>query len=246
MLLSLSDTEQLWLLALLAVWAGLLFGGFIVGKMNEDETHRIPTRARMGSSIALVVAGWSWWIIAQDSDWQQLALFIAIGMSFGFLGDLFMAGLIPIGENAVLGGIGAFGIGHIAYIIGLVGHGNDYGLDDSTKRWGALVVWLIIGAVMWFLVVYRGAKEREFVHMAALPYALLLAATTAFATGLALQSGTFTLLAVGGALFLLSDLILAAQLFNELHFRAIGDVVWLIYGPGQMLIVYAVAFSVMF
>jgi hypothetical protein len=246
MLLSLSDTEQIWLLALLVVWVGLLFGGFIVGKENEDQTHRTPTKARMGSSIALVVAGWSWWIIAQDSDWQQLALLLAIGMSFGFLGDLFMAGLIIGGENRVLGGIGAFGIGHVAYIIGLVGYGNDYGLDDSTKRWGALVVWLIVGAVSWYFVVYRGAKEREIVHIVALPYALLLAATTAFATGLALQSGTFTLLAVGGALFLFSDLILAAQLFNDLHFRNIGDAVWFIYGPGQMLIVYAVAFSAMF
>ena len=47
-------------------------------------------------------------------------------------------------------------------------------------------------------------------------------------------------LAIGGALFLLSDLILAARLFNEVHFPLIGDVIWLTYGPAQMLIVYSV------
>ena len=75
-------------------------------------------------------------------------------------------------------------------------------------------------------------------HWAALPYALLLASTAGFATGLALQDATLLPLALGAALFLLSDLILAAQLFNHLHFPLIGDVIWLTYGPGQMLIVY--------
>jgi hypothetical protein len=33
------------------------------------------------------------------------------------------------------------------------------------------------------------------------------------------------------------------QLFNGWHFRGIGDVVWLTYGPGQMLIVAGVFFA---
>jgi hypothetical protein len=53
------------------------------------------------------------------------------------------------------------------------------------------------------------------------------------------QPPVFLPLAVGAALFLLSDLILAAELFNGLHFPLIGDVVWLTYGPAQMLIVYS-------
>jgi hypothetical protein len=64
------------------------------------------------------------------------------------------------------------------------------------------------------------------------------------ATGLALQQGQFTWLAIGAALFLISDLILAAQLFNDLSFPLIGDVIWLTYGPGQMLIVYSAATAV--
>ena len=48
-----------------------------------------------------------------------------------------------------------------------------------------------------------------------------------------------TLLAVGAALFLLSDLILAFGMFRESLTRSI-DWVWLTYGPGQMLIVFSV------
>jgi hypothetical protein len=46
-------------------------------------------------------------------------------------------------------------------------------------------------------------------------------------------------LAIGAALFLLSDLILAGELFSGLKFPLIGDVIWLTYGPAQALIVYA-------
>jgi hypothetical protein len=67
-----------------------------------------------------------------------------------------------------------------------------------------------------------------------------LATTLAFAINLSFVDRTFSLMILGSFLFLISDLILAAQLFNRLHFKYISDVVWLLYGPGQMLIVFAV------
>jgi hypothetical protein len=79
------------------------------------------------------------------------------------------------------------------------------------------------------------------IHWIALPYALLLATTAGLATGLALADGRFLLLALGAALFLLSDLILAGEMFSGLTFPFIGDVIWLTYGPAQMLIVYTTA-----
>jgi hypothetical protein len=79
--------------------------------------------------------------------------------------------------------------------------------------------------------------------MAALLYALLLAGTAGVATGLALQTPAFIPVAVGAALFLASDLILAGELFNGLSFPLIGDVVWLTYGPAQALIVYGTALA---
>jgi hypothetical protein len=78
------------------------------------------------------------------------------------------------------------------------------------------------------------------VHWVALPYALLLASTAGLGSGLAIQDRRFIPLALGGALFLLSDLILAGDMFSDLFFRLIGDVVWLTYGPAQMLIVYSI------
>jgi hypothetical protein len=144
-----------------------------------------------------------------------------------------------------LGGIGAFGIGHIFYIIAILRFSNAVGLNNPQVRWGALAVWLLIGLIGWSVMVFRG-QEATVLHWAALPYALLLASTAGLGTGLALQSSLFVGLALGGGLFLLSDLILAGEMFSGLKFKSIGDVIWLTYGPGQMLIVYSVASALRF
>ena len=181
-----------------------------------------------------------------DDDRQPLAFFIAMGMTFGFLGDVFMAKLLISDDNATLGGIGAFGIGHVFYIIGLVRFGNKFGLDDKNKRQKALTTCLVIGAMSWFIIVFLGAEERSILHFAALPYALLLSSTFGIACGLAWQKPVFAILALGAGLFLFSDLLLAADLFNDFHFWGIVDIVWLTYGPGQMLIVFTMVFGEMF
>ena len=74
-----------------------------------------------------------------------------------------------------------------------------------------------------------------------MPYALLLATTAGLALGLALQQAAFFPLALGAFLFLFSDLILAGALFGGREWPLHHDIVWLTYGPGQMLIVYSIA-----
>lgn len=203
----------------------------------------------MGSSAALVLAAWAWFALARsrtaaagdtgdpDRTAPDFPLLVALGMTAGFAGDLILAGLLPGGEN-VLAGIAAFGIGHVLYITAIMRWAGRRGYDDPRIRWTSFAAWWVIGAAAWYLVVFRG-QEATVLHWAALPYALLLAGTCGAATGLAAQVRAFVPMAVGAALFLASDLILAAQLFNDVDFRLIGDVIWLTYGPGQMLIVYA-------
>lgn len=230
------------LLLLAALWAALLFGGFILGKRWDDNTRRMPAWTRMASSLVLVIAGWYWYFVARETEAVRYALPVAIGMTFGLIGDLFMAKLVTRSEQYVLGGIGAFGLGHIAYIIAFLSYGDYIGATDN--RITAWLVWLLIGAVGWYVAVYRGQSERGVLHYAALPYALLLASTAGVATGLALNEAAFAPLAVGCALFLLSDLLIAARLFNGVFFPLIDDVVWLTYGPAQMLIVFSVGVAV--
>ncbi|NOX61604.1 MAG: lysoplasmalogenase [Chloroflexi bacterium] len=237
-MMNLAPYQRFWLLALWIGWAALLFGGFLFGRWDAAEQRRMPLWTRMFSSAALVLAAWSLFIFTRQTPLAHFSLFIALGMTLGLLGDLFMAQVLPA-PNRVMAGIAAFGFGHIFYIIALLGFGNRFGLADPMARWAAWLAWMAVAVVGWYILVFRG-QETSALHWAALPYALLLASTAGVATGLALQAPLLTPLALGAALFLLSDLILAGQLFSGLRFPFIGDVVWLTYGPGQMLIVFSV------
>lgn len=230
------------LIALFVVWAMLLFGGYVFGRPSRAAERRMPTWTRMASSCVLVLAGWVFLVISQGSGLGSFPLFIAVGMTLGFIGDLFMARLIPVREH-VLGGMAAFGLGHVAYITAGLGLAGTLGLTAAAPRVVAWLAWLLIGGVAWYFVVLRGQKPTP-LHWAALPYSLLLASTAGVATGLALQDARLIPLAIGAALFLVSDLVLAANLFAGRSFKRINsdDVVWLTYGPGQCLIVYSTAF----
>jgi hypothetical protein len=227
------------LLALYAIWALLLFGGFAFGRTTSDRTRRMPTWTRMGSSLMLAVIAWYWYGATRELPVETYALLIAVGMSCGLLGDLVLASVIPL-VQPVLAGMLAFGLGHGAYLFATVFLGNQFNLHGSLPRFGMLVLWVLIGLAGWYFFVFRGQRPT-ILHWAALPYALLLASVAGLFTGLALQSVAFVPAAVGAALFLASDLILANQLFNRKSFPLVGDVIWLTYGPGQALIVASIA-----
>src|SRR5689334_3385402 len=104
---SITPEANLLLTSLLIIWAALLFGGFILGKLNAERTRRMPTWTRLASSFVLVIAALTWMVIAVLSgDWQvfqngiptdrivglpevisSYGILIAIGMTLGFIGD---------------------------------------------------------------------------------------------------------------------------------------------------------------
>ncbi len=262
------------LFCLWIIWAVFLFGGGLIGKPDAARTRRMPRWTRMASSLVLVIAAWSYALLYRERVYADAAALIAVGMTFCFIGDLFMAQLILRDDRHILGGIGAFGLGHMAYIaafLRLLSHSQpllDWRMDYSVNELNSVLpqpalngliligCWLF-AAVVWYRVIYRAARERTTLHLAALPYALLLATTVGTALNLTLyawelysvsnanQAALLNLVraavpALGALLFFISDFILAARLFNKAYFRLIDDWVWLTYGPGQMLIVYGV------
>lgn len=226
------------LVFLFALWAVMLFGGFIAGPPPVLGERRMARWTRLGSSLMLVLAGWMLTLVLGGTDLGVYTRLIAIGMTLGLAGDLFMARALP-SRNPVLTGIAAFALCHVAYIVAGLRLAVILDLTASAPRLAAWLAWLLLGAATWYLLIFRGQKP-SILHWASLPYALLLASTAGVATGLALQEGALAALALGAALFLFSDLMIAAKLFAGLSFRhiAMDDLIWLTYGPGQMLIVY--------
>jgi len=236
---SLATWQAVWFWGLLGLWAVLLFGGFVLGNPVAAERRRMPTWTRMASSLTLVLAAWSAYaadVLCWGSAAPELVLGVALGMTFGALGDLLLARVLRT-PQPTLSGMGAFGLGHLAYSGGMLLWARGQGLDVSRGSWVAWLVWLALGVVGWCGCVQRGRRCTT-LHWAALIYAILLANTVGVANALALQRTFLAPLSVGAALFLASDLILAAHLFGGLRHRGLDDLIWLSYGPGQMLIVY--------
>ena len=222
-----SELANVWLLGLLVIWGALLFGS------TERRQMAMATHLRLGSSLTLVVAAWSWYLVARATPAVALfALLVALGMTLGFLGDLLLADALSIPQG-FLAGMAAFALGHLAYITAILS-------QTPQVQWAVEGFALLVGLAGWYLVVFRGGKDVMILRWAALPYALLLATTAGLALGLAIQTSAFLPLAFGAALFLLSDLLVAGEQFGNVRFPHIGDAVWLTYGPAQMLIVYAV------
>jgi uncharacterized membrane protein YhhN len=228
-----SPSASVWLVALLVAWAALLLGSIVVSFRSRQ---RMATWLRLASSAILVLAAWSWYLVARDtSTVAEFALLVALGMTLGFVGDLLLADVLPVTQG-FLAGMGAFALGHIAYIAAILSL-------TPQVQWAVAGIALLVGLVGlagWYAVVFRGGKDAMLLRWAALPYALLLATTAGVATGRAIQMPVFLPLALGAALFLASDLLVAGRHFGRMRFPHIGDTVWLTYGPAQMLIVYAV------
>jgi hypothetical protein len=108
-----------------------------------------------------------------------------------------------------------------------------------TVAWSAWIVWLLLGGLLGYFVV-MGSAQPPVIRRGALGYTLLLASTAGVATGLALQQPLFSGLAVGTALFLVSDLLIALDLFAKRKFPAMNTLIWLTYGPAQALIVTSI------
>jgi len=225
------------LAVLLLVWGLLLAAGVTSQVLDLGLMSRI---GRLGSSAVLVLAGWVWYAVsAGNQRVKPYPMLIALGMTLGFIGDLFNADLIPIPlPDPVLGGIASFALGHVAYMWGIVTFANKHRICTPSDWLKGIIPWQAVGFLGWLAVAFP-AYEKSILVWPALPYSLLLAGTAGCATAMFLGHRKFLGLALGGGLFLLSDLILAFRLFGG-DFPMAGEAVWLTYGPGQMLIVYSI------
>lgn len=227
-----------------ALWGGSLFGGFFEGVLTGRTSPRgahIPGWISLGSSGLLTLIGWSWQRLLRNSPVADFATHIATGMTLGAIGDVLMGRSVPAG-------MGAFSLGHLAYVRGMLRLQTDHGRNSAAVRYGAWGTWLGLGSAMWYAVVGRAQGAVSPLGWAGLGYTLLVASTCGVGWGTALQERRLWPLALGGTLFLLSDAVIAMRIFNPPQFAALprpirGDLVWLTYGPAQALLVHSVVFA---
>jgi uncharacterized membrane protein YhhN len=215
----------------------VLIIAFVFGHYNADRTRRTIKPLRLSTSWILAACAWIIW--AASTTLRTPALLIAVGMTFGALGDLVLAGVIPLPKR-MISGIIVFSIGHLCYIAGFSQTARQLGLSDPFAESLVWVVFVIVAAFLWFFLIYNPAKARV-LNFGSLFYGWLIAMMAGTAAALALSDPRFTLTAVGGALFLISDIILGNRELRDNGWFLVHDVVWVLYITGQALIVLTAA-----
>lgn len=211
----------------------LLLSAFAFGQYNAERTRRTLKPLRLSTSaVAAVIALVAW---LSHSPLANAAPWFLIGMVFGLLGDLTLADVLPM-PNRMIGGIALFGVGHVAYIIGFAQVAATLGLSDPLTGSMFWVVYVLASSFLWVLFINNPTKSRT-LNLGSLIYAWLISVMAGTAGGLAIQDARFVPTAIGGALFLLSDLILGNRELRDNGWFLVHDVVWVIYIAGQALIV---------
>lgn len=219
----------------------LTLGTSLLIDLNVIDDHPpMKLSLRMASSFILVLAA-CFTITKVTQNLRPIAILVALGMFLGFLGDLAMAELIGKGlfPNAAIGGMLFFGLGHLCYISASQVTRRKLQLPANAKWWLAIAAWQVIGFFNWYVVVARSEKHPA-LHYPAFAYGALLAATAGITSALALLNRRFLWVALGAALFLFSDAVIAWEMFQG-STPLLRFLVWATYGPGQMLIVFGFA-----
>lgn len=141
-------------------------------------------------------------------------------LALGGLGDV---ALLGSGAGAFTAGLGAFLTGHVAWVAALRPHSVGVLRRNPLLAAPYVAAWAGLNAYLWS----RTGKDR--IPVAVYSAALLTTALAAADTG---RSDV----AAGGALFLVSDALLALERFADVHLPAHEGIVMATYTTGQALL----------
>jgi uncharacterized membrane protein YhhN len=170
-----------------------------------------------------------WAVVAHNSPalWP-----VALGLTLGALGDWFLA---RRGEAAFLAGMAAFAAGHLAYAAGLLARSAEIGFDGLSGVEGAallVLLGLLISTEVWL------APRTGALRWPVRAYVVMIGAMGIVLVLLPTYHGA-DILQLGGALFILSDLLLAFRLFvvkRKARQNLLSLTLWPVYWSGQALI----------
>jgi len=218
---------------------------FIVGWFGpwrdppEHGTNgRVPRPMRMALSASLVLAAFLIWRRSAP-DVTAYTQWVFLGMCASFVGDLIMAKLIP-SPNRLIGGMSAFGLAHALYVTAYVQtlHRNGIAAVNAGLLVGLLLYGL--GGVGGWWVFVRNPRKEPLLNAGALIYGLWISVMASFALALAIAlGGTWWITALGGVIFVISDMLIGLTDIRGIHITKANDWIWLTYLAGQMGIIYA-------
>jgi len=211
-------------LAGLALGAAVVYGlHFAMREVKGVLGAAVKTASTALLALAVALAG------QRGGGWFCL---VPLGLALGALGDLCLAWKA---ERAFLAGVGAFGLGHLAYAGGFLLRSGELGFDAVSPGTGAALAGLaalLVSTEVWLAPCTGSLRGPVRAYVALIG---LMGAAAVLLPGAPGQG----MLRAGAALFILSDLMLAVQMFvarDPALRRGLALALWPAYWTGQALI----------
>lgn len=206
----------------------------------------------VSTRIKLVAMGlvWAYSALVAINRWRAWHWLVCLALALSWLGDALLAHYPPLARRVpdpFLAGMGAFAVAQIVYIVAfgtsLSGmprlHARIPGMPIGSEiLWSVLPIYVLVGILYWVWIGFRASKP-PYLKAATLVYCLLLTIMAAYACSAAFTGVSIAWpLIVGGALFIVSDGLIAARLFDRLMLseKRYDILVWATYLPAQILL----------
>ena len=180
---------------------------------SASTTKTLSTLLLAGAGIVL---GAPWWVI--------------LGLTFGALGDFLLS---LIGTATFLAGMVAFSLGHGAYVLAFA--------ELARMPFpAAFPIYLAAMVALVLIVSIRIAPHAGALRWPVRAYSVIIAIMALTVAAIPPAPGVATL-QLGAALFVISDLIIAIQMFvvtGRLRKKRLGQLLWPLYWGGQALILW--------
>ena len=225
--------------AVLLVW-------YICEKIKARSLKAVFIKSAV-SVLFLAVAACGWYLSAGSGGLSATGIFVLLGLLCGLLGDIWLdlKYVYPAQDDAYTYiGMGAFGVGHILYIIGLLLRFYPQG-----KPLYVIVPFLLAACASGVNLLLEKPMRLRYGKMKPVVflYGVLLFSALALSGSLALSRGwhetTLDLFFAGTILFAISDVILSGTYWGQGKDRPVDLALnYLTYYPAQYLIALSLLF----
>jgi hypothetical protein len=198
-----------------------------------------------GSALQVFVAyKISWPPRKISSSAQKISTYLLIALCFCWVGDVWFSQLIVTKTNSVVLGVLSYTLAHIISIYGMYMVLKRF--KHFKKSTWIYVIWALGGLVIWRAFVFSAIEQSYLLISMTAIYTVLLAANAASATVLATIDRKKILLCLGMTMFFISDIFTGIAIFNpelwqKLYVVKHVDIISIIYGTAQVLIVLSMA-----
>ncbi len=222
---------------------------FLIDKCKKYSVRETAIKAT--TSVCFVgVAASSYYMSMTNGQMNTFGIFVIVGLLFGLLGDIWLhLKYVFKEEDSIFTKLGflVFGIGHVFYISGMIS--NFY--NGENVLYLILPIVVAILSVGFVLILEKPMKVKYgSLKPVVIAYSFILFLMMSYGISFAIMKGfenwTLNFMAIGGILFVASDLILSGTYFGEGKDRPIDIVInSVLYYIAQFVIAFSLLMQIL-